>query len=362
MSGEKIRIETPNQWTRTLADLSSESRMIFTEKDGENYGSITIPYQFQGRSLILDAFKNGKERKPTPPFRVAYVLINPFWVFDDTASFEMKVAGHTGLTIADSFNGKSMEYSYSKVGTAGHKKAKLTWEVKDGEVKRLMIELDEPEPTLALRCADIVVASVLDYICFVKEIPLSIHHIEICEAKTNELVQMYAIFPYRRKVELNEVLLSGRIPTILIPLLRLFREAVNSTNPYYRLLCLFRIGEGLKKTIRFQNNQKVKDLDSTRKRPKQKIPENEYTKTYFSNWIGKPMESYLDHVEHNFRKYIAHLIIDESLNWAPDPGTAQHAYDTDKVNSMLISIIRQLIVDEWTFMKENGIDGLSTKI
>jgi len=141
--------------------------------------------------------------------------------------------------------------------------------------------------------------------------------------------------------------------------LRLFREAVNSTNPYYRLLCFFRIGEGLRKTIRFTNNQKAKELESARKRPKQKIPENEFTKRAFSNWIGKPMESYLDHVEHNFRKYIAHLIIDESLNWVPDPGTANHAYETDKVNCMLISIIRQLIVDEWTFMRENGIDSLA---
>ena len=71
------------------------------------------------------------------------------------------------------------------------------------------------------------------------------------------------------------------------------------------------------------------------------------------------MDSYLDHVEHNFRRYIAHLIIDESLNWVPDPGTAMHAYETDKVNSMLISIVRQLIVDEWTFMRENGIDSLA---
>jgi hypothetical protein len=39
-----------------------------------------------------------------------------------------------------------------------------------------------------------------------------------------------------------------------------------------------------------------------------------------------------------------------------NPGTTQHAQDTDKVNSMLLSIIRQLIVDEWTFMQANRIE------
>jgi hypothetical protein len=71
------------------------------------------------------------------------------------------------------------------------------------------------------------------------------------------------------------------------------------------------------------------------------------------------MHEYLDHVERNFRKYIAHLIIDESLKFSPDPGSTKHAVDTDKVNGMLISIIRQLIYDEWSFMKENGIDGVA---
>ena len=66
------------------------------------------------------------------------------------------------------------------------------------------------------------------------------------------------------------------------------------------------------------------------------------------------MEDFLNHVEHNYRRYIAHLIIDESLDWVPDPGTTLHANETDKINSMLVSIIRQLMVDEWTFMQANG--------
>jgi hypothetical protein len=68
------------------------------------------------------------------------------------------------------------------------------------------------------------------------------------------------------------------------------------------------------------------------------------------------MDKFLEHVEHNFRRYIAHLIIDESLNWVPDPGTTLHAQETDKINSMLVSIIRQLIVDEWTFMHATRIE------
>jgi hypothetical protein len=105
-----------------------------------------------------------------------------------------------------------------------------------------------------------------------------------------------------------------------------------------------------------QNNQKVKESELARKRPKQRIPENEFTKTSFAIWIGRPVDDFLDHVEHNFRKYIAHLIVDESLNWVPDPGTTRHANQTDLINSMLFSIIRQLMADEWTFMQANKIE------
>jgi hypothetical protein len=125
--------------------------------------------------------------------------------------------------------------------------------------------------------------------------------------------------------------------------------------PEKGLLCLYRVAEGLRKAVRVQNNQKIRQSGSAWKRPKQRIPENEFTKHSFSNWIGRPMEDFITHVEHNWRKYIAHLTIDDSLNWLPDPGTTQHAAETDKINSMLVSIFRQQIVDEWMLMKENDI-------
>jgi hypothetical protein len=357
MSEGKDRIETIDQWTRTTATFTTESKI--QEKNGLKYGPLEFPSQFQGRSMILNAVGQGRSINPTPPFRVVYVLLNPFSVFDDTASVERSGATHTGLTVADSSADKWMDYLYTSEETTSSKTARVSWQSSEGQVEHLIIELDEPE-TVVLRYADMIIAGVLDYICFAKEIPLSIHHIEVYESKTKDLVQLYVVLPYLQKIQLDAPLLHGvgKVPKLFIPLLRLFREAVNSTNPYYRLLCLYRVCEGLK-SVRSQNNQRINNLESPKKRPKQRIPENEFTEKFFPTWIGRSMHDYLDHVEHNFRKYIAHLIIDENLKFAPDPGWTEHAFNTDTVNGMLISIIRQLIYDEWTFMRENGIDGIS---
>lgn len=357
MSEGKDRIETIDQWTRTTAEFSFQTTI--QEKNGLKYGTVKCSSEFQGRNLIFNASSQRRSSIPSPPFSVEYVLLNPFSVFDDRANVEKSDIRHTGLTIADGSADKWVEYFYTTDKSTNRKTARISWRSSEGQVDRLIIELDEPE-TLVLSYADVIMAGVLDYICFAKEIPLSIQHIEIYELKTHDLIQFWLVVPYLQKVQLNSQLLFGMasVPNRLVPLLRLFREAVNSTNPYYRLLCLYRIGEGLK-TVKSQNNQKTQNLTSPRSRPKQRIPENEFTKEYFLNWIGKSMHEYLEHVEHNFRKYIAHLIIDESLKFSPDPGSTKHAVDTDKVNGMLISITRQLIYDEWSFMKENGIDGIA---
>jgi len=348
------RIETPDQWTRTVAEHTTQSKV--REKEGQKFVSLDFPAQFQGRKIIMDASRPGADRTPNPPFRVEYILVNPSLIFDDTSRLREDV-DHTGLTIAEQFAKGWIQLSYKNAETdLQQKDARISWKPSEGEVQRLVIELNEPDVTSAINRADKFISRVLDYICFSKEIPLDIHHIEVYEAATKELVRVFLSIPYKTQVQLDDQLLMGGIktPKLLVPLLRLFREAINSTNAYYRMLCLYRIGEGLKR-VRAENNQQVKEKDSVRKRPRQRIPENEFTKQHFSTWIGKPVDDFLTHVEHNFRKYVAHLIIDESFNWVPDPGTTMHAQATDKINGMLVSIVRQLIVDEWTFMQEHGI-------
>lgn len=165
------------------------------------------------------------------------------------------------------------------------------------------------------------------------------------------------IFPYLRTAELIEedIRKSFATPKVLIPLLRLLREARNSPNPYYQLLCLFRIHEGLKKKIRAENYIKVGSAAQFSK-PKRRIPDNEFTRQYFANWIGKPFDQFFDWVEHNYRNSIAHLVRKNPAAPVPDPASTKHAILTDRINCMQISMLRMLILDEWEFMQRNGID------
>jgi hypothetical protein len=354
MTKDKNRIETPNQWTRTINEYAFQAKV----KEGKNFLDLKLPLEFQGHRLTIDVSRQGRARQPIAPFRVEYILLNPFAMFDDRSSLAADSVEHSGLRVADHLANKWMQFSYKIDEELTNKEARLSWKMSDGQLKRLVVELAEPDATLAVYAADKVVSGVLDYISFSKEIPIDIHHVEVYESRTNELFRMLLVVPYNSKVEVDEQLLSGvlMIPPLLVPLFRLFREATNSTNPYYRMLCLYRIGEGLRRAIRPRNNQKVKESELAQKRPKQRIPKNEFTKTSFAKWIGRPVDDFLDHVEHNFRKYIAHLIVNESLNWVPDPGTTRNANETDLINSMLFSIIRQLMVDEWTFMQANRIE------
>jgi hypothetical protein len=349
------RIKTPDQWTQTIGDYNSQSTV--EEKDGKKFVRLKHPPQLQGRRILLDVNKSGVTRGPSPPFRVEYKLINPSAIFDDSSIVGL-ADYHTGLTIPEGSQNKGISFSYV-LENGIRREARVLWKMSEdqvGVIDGLVIELNEPDVTSALNAGDRIISTVADYICFSKEVPLEVHNVKVFEASTNELVRVYLGLPYSTKVVVDERLLDGglKVPKQLVPLLRLFRDAINSINPYYRMMCLYRIAEGLKK-IRALNEEKVAQCGSGLKRPRQRIPDNEFTRSRFSNWIGKSVHDFVDHVEHNFRRYNAHLIIDESLNFVPDTGTTLHAQETDQINSMLVSIVRQLIVDEWTFMQANDI-------
>jgi hypothetical protein len=143
------------------------------------------------------------------------------------------------------------------------------------------------------------------------------------------------------------------------PCLTIYREAINSANPYYRLLCLYRVGERLRE-IQNENGKKLARIPGFSKKPTI-ISDTELTRTYFSSYVGKKLNVYLDnHVREVYRNNIAHLSMNKGsfdANGNMLLPAADNKIDTtiEATNAVLISVINDAIKEEIITMKKYNI-------
>lgn len=182
-------------------------------------------------------------------------------------------------------------------------------------------------------------------------------HIELFTAKSNRLRRRYMTMPFVSEVDLEEpdLTLAASIPKGLVPALRLFREAISSSKPHYRLLCFYRAWEGALIRLKEKNNEAMKSRGIRPKRPKRQIPNNDLTQKYFPDLIGKTLTVFLDHVREHYRIPVAHLTFDEFDRMVLDPAYTKSDHQIDFTNAALQAVIRQMIQDEWDLMKRHGL-------
>jgi len=186
-----------------------------------------------------------------------------------------------------------------------------------------------------------------------------IRNVIVYEANSDsgEAKRVYFTIPYCL-VDLEDeadILTSQNMPNKLRPLLRLFREAINSTSPHYRLLCLYRIKEGLDGKIKGDNTRIVKSRGITPRRKPVLVPDNRTTRHYFPHLLGKPVSDFLEYVNTNYRISIAHLNLDEYEKMLLDPAFSKTNHEIEVVNSTLVTIVTEMIKNEWEFMKEHNM-------
>ena len=296
-----------------------------------------------------------KEKHLNGSYRIEYVLCNEFAVYLNSLKEIDIVAGFSNLRAAENIKLNEMELYYEQ-GSSSRKVAHLFFKTQDGLIQRLIIKIKEDDIKKAVAITDKIVSSILDMICLLKQTPLKVRQIEIYQSETKELLLRYVTFPYTSIVDLEgkDILMAVNIPRELTPCLRLFREAINSTSPHYRLLCLYRVREGLKK-IQSLNAKKLKDQGIKFEKKSLKIPENDLTKQYFPGLIGKNYNEFFEHVYKEYRNSIAHLSCDNYENMMLDPASVRTDHRIDYTNALLIMTIRHMIELEWRFMKEYGL-------
>lgn len=341
-----------------IKSIGPRGRVSVKEHEDKKFMELKGPREFEGRRFRLEFVLVGTEPVNKGRFQVKYYLYNPFVVFDDETRILSKSWEATRIKVARELAEKPLKFLYSIDNDPPNKVLEISFGISNADLlERLILVLDEGDLDTVLQVSDQIAGNFLDFISLSLELPIDVRGVETSSIDTGKIVDKMTIIPYLRTGELLEedVQKAFAMPKVLIPLLRLLREARNSPNPYYQLLCLFRIYEGLKKKIRADNYKKVGSMPQYAK-PKRRIPENEFIREYFPNWIGRPFDQFFEWVEHNYRDSIAHLVRKNPTDAVPDPASIGHAILTDRVNCMQISMLRILILDEWEFMQRNGID------
>ena len=324
----------------------------------------------QGHKFVMEMElinpKDSKSEVFTGPFRIEYVLGTEFLIFLSDLSKIDPNAGFSLLRIQEPAPELSLKIWHSSgldSKTKNEIDVKMTFKVHRGYIQRVITEISELDLDVALRISGDYVSNVLDSICFRKRVPLQIHCIEVYE-NSGRLSRRYITVPYLTVdldvEEFKEMLGNMRnTPKSLMPYLRLFREAINSSNPHYRLLNLYKITEHLTK-LRDENIMWLTKKGIDYKREDRRIPDNDLTQKHFNKFIGKKYGAFLDNVKKNYRVRVAHLSLNEYCRMPLDTGDVGVDHELDITNTLLILITRQIIEDESNFMLKYELDKIYT--
>jgi len=315
-----------------------------------------LPLEFQGSIMTLDFDDVGTYNGP---FVVKCFLASEFLIYFN--DFEHHVNPWDGFSHllfheqSDSrLNEISFEYRYPDDKADLHR---ATIELKsiEGLLRSIVMTIPEDNVDYALDIAHKTFIGILDSICLRKRIPIQIQRIEVL-TNTGRMQRSYMPMPYAPvELDVGDIITVNLIPQVLRPCLTLYREAINSCNPYYRLLCLYRISERLRE-IQTENVKKLK-RDPSFKRPSIVIPDNDFTKTFFKKYIGKSLNNFLDnYVKNEYRNNISHFALgkgsfDANRNMKLPPADNMINSSVAATNAVLIDTINVAIKEEINIMK-----------
>lgn len=318
---------------------------------------MTLPGEFQGHTYTINLRRGTTEIDRSGPYRIEYTLCTEFGVYSsDSSAVDLKL-GFSNLTVSEEIPAEiaiTLLYAFP-VGTA-RREAEMSLRAKDGMLQALILELSEETIENAVTVANQLISDVLDSLTIRRLTPLQIHHIDVYQVSTGEILRSYLTVPYTARVPIDkgDFHLAQAIPELLAPCLRLFREAVSSANPAYRLLCLYRIMEGMQ-PIRAKINRALRKKGIGIKRMSRVVPDTTTTRQFFQDLIGKPFDKFRQHVYKHYRIPVAHMVLDKYDQILLDPGKAKINQKVDATNGVLVGAIREMILEELELMLEHGL-------
>jgi hypothetical protein len=335
--------------------IASGKAIKIEEINGKPVARFSVEPSMQGHTFALDLSESDSETVPKGPFRIEYVLGTEFIIHEHELPVFLFEQGYSHLRKGPDLEKFQIVLKYFDAKSPDvQKSANLSVGCSGDIVQKLVIETSESDLEGTIVHMSQIVADLLDAIAFAKRVPISIRHIEV-RVLGSKWLRRYLTLPYgSRQLTANDFTDATTIPWRMRPALRLFREALNSSKPHYRLLCLYRAWEATKKA-RSENDASIISKGHTPERERRVCPENELMRQYFPAFIGKKVAVFLDHVRDTYRLNIAHANMGEYFKLVLDPANVRTDHRIDFTNAVLMSVMAEMIQDEIGFMRRFSI-------
>ena len=211
------------------------------ELDGVKFARFDVPHHYQGHTFAVDAFGESvpTEKIPVGPYSIKMVLTSEFLAHFSSIEKFKSDEGFSHLLVPRKIAEAKIKFWY--VNSHGKREGTIQLKTKEGRLCAIYLDLPETEIHDAVRQASQTVSAILDAIALRARIPLQIRHLEVTCAHEPQFRRSYLTIPYSDAwLEESDIVSAPLIPQRLCPAIRLFREAISSSKPHYRLLCLYR--------------------------------------------------------------------------------------------------------------------------
>lgn len=249
--------------------------------------------QRSDKSRLLDTSRRS--------FRVAMLLVRETGFLDAIKGDFTKEDGSSHVRAQ---SGSTM----LKVATAGG-----TFEIElnaKSEFSMISMRVEATTANEARNTAHDAVAPFLDHLAFMAQTPI-LTGLTRVEDEKNQLTTLVLVAP-----EQVVTLIPGGQTLFeeLAPIYALYREFKNAVSPFYRLLCAYKIMEGVYGVLRKAARERAKSVGVRLCIPKEVVPNHPDIAPDLRNLIGKPIKSVCDNIlQKRYRDAAAHFLVQETI-------------------------------------------------
>jgi hypothetical protein len=150
------------------------------------------------------------------------------------------------------------------------------------------------------------IAIFLDHLSYAAGVPILTGQMKIYDYK-NHIITIDMVGPEREAIISTG---AQSLPLPLAPVYALYREFKNSSSAYYRLLCLYKIMEGLLGPLRKKGREEAEALGVPLSMPKEKVPDHPDISRDLRHLVGKPIKDFYDNVlQKPYRDAASHFLV-----------------------------------------------------
>ena len=178
------------------------------------------------------------------------------------------------------------------------------------EMALIRMKVEARVPTEARNKVYDAIAVFLDHLSYAAGTPIFTGQMKIYDVK-NQIITIDMVGP-EREVTLNPG--AQHLSLALSQIYALYREFKNSSSAYYRLLCLFKIMEGILGVLRKKGREEAQALGVPFSMPKETVPDHPDISKDLRYLVGKPIKDFYDNVlQKPYRDAASHFLVQENV-------------------------------------------------